>query len=140
MTFPPSGLFTALMLAAAVTQVPGNSEPQASPRPQVTVDVLFSLKGTKADYDIGIAALRKADVAKDVSTAKRRKDRRLVAMWGYSLEVPGVEGIPPGDPPPGFKIVVVKGTSDATMSDAQRTFQSLLTKYADQYNRGLLER
>jgi hypothetical protein len=60
-------------------------------------------------------------------------------MMGYSLEVPGVDGIPPGGPPRGFTIVVVKGTSDAGGSGAKGRFESLLSKYAEQYNKRLFK-
>jgi hypothetical protein len=121
------------------TPVLGSPGTRATPKRRVTVDVLFSLQGAKVDYEVGIKALEAADLDFDIAAAIRRWDRRLIGMMGYSLEVPGVDGIPPGGPPRGFTIVVVKGTSDAGGSGGKERFESLLSKYAEQYNRRLLQ-
>jgi hypothetical protein len=106
---------------------------------RATVDVLFSLQASNTDYELGIRALEAANLDFDIATAVRRRDRRLIGMMGYSLEVPGVDGVPPGGPPPGYRIIIVKGTSDAGSGPKARC-ESLLSRYAERYNKTLLKR
>jgi hypothetical protein len=64
------------------------------------------------------------------------KDYRFLAIRGYSIEVPGVEEA-------AIKVVgyvVIPGTSDELLGDADRDFQQNAAKYAQIYNSLLLEK
>jgi hypothetical protein len=118
--------------------------PQAavgSPPPtgQTTPDALFSLGGSKQDFDTCITVLQRANVVSDIAEAKRRGDRRLIAIMGFAFEVPGVPAFAQGTPPSDYTPVPIRGTSDLIESETQFRCQSMLYAFAERYNRGLVE-
>jgi len=100
-------------------------------------ELLFSLDGTETQMKVAIDALARSDVARDVGTAKRRGERRLIGLYGYAVEIPGVDENG-GGPPNGYITVLIKGTSDFIRTETQARFQQLVREYAEKYNSGLL--
>jgi hypothetical protein len=101
-----------------------------------TAKFLFSLTEKTTNYGVGIKALKRADVARDIAVALRTGDRRLIGIMGYALVVPGIE-MRNGAGPQGCPIVTIAGTSDAILSREQAKFQRLLRRCAEEYNRGV---
>ena len=89
------------------------------------------------DFAAGVKALRRANVANDIAIALRTGDRRLIGIWGYALDVPGIEMIG-GEGPQGFSVVPIAGTSDSMEGLMQGEFQRLLYQYAEKYNRSVV--
>ena len=130
--------FGALLGAVLITQLACQSSSQPDDVRPTTAETLFALQGSPQDLEAGIRALESADVAFDIAEAKRSNDRRLIGMMGFALIVPGLDPSAAQQPPPGYVVVPIKGTSDDIRSETQARFQSLLFEYARVYNKGLL--
>jgi hypothetical protein len=126
-----------LLLLAIAQACSSQSDITRDPRgvtSATTTSVLFSIEGSQDDWKAGISALQRADVSKDILQAVQAKDHRLIGIYGYALEIPGVEH----PIPTGYIVTPIKGTSDFIASETQGRFQDLLHKYAEAYNRGVI--
>jgi hypothetical protein len=129
-----------LLFASPFCRAAADGEAPTPKKPHIGTTVaalLFSLDGSKTAMREAIVALEAADVEADVRIASQRGDRRLVALYGYALEIPGIAS--QGDAlPAGYEAVPVKGTSDFIRSRIQGRFQELIRAYATTYNAGVL--
>lgn len=69
----------------------GGAPTRKKPQKGTTVAaLLLSLDGSKTAMREAVVALETADVGADVRIALQRGDRRVVALYGYAVEIPGV--------------------------------------------------
>jgi hypothetical protein len=133
-------LIAALGVACAPAHRGVKAVPPNGHNPDRTVAaLLFDLDGSESAMRNGIEAIQRADIAADVLVALGDSDHRLVALYGYTEEVPGL----PNNaqfPPAGYVAVAVKGTSDYRTTATQITFHELVRAYARKYNAALLAR
>jgi hypothetical protein len=102
------------------------------------VPLLFNLDGSEESLRRGIEVLKRARPNHEVRAALARVDRRLIGVRGYALSVPGVDDFASGLLSWRYEVVAIEGTSDFIASPVQQEFQTLLTAFAREYNRGLL--
>lgn len=121
---------------------PGKLKEAQIPSPrneETTAWLLFSLDGSDAAMREAIGSLEHADPIKDAEAAHNAGDRRLLALYGYALEIPGLSN-GRREEARRYKVVPVEGTSDFIRSESQARFQELLRKYAQEYNSSVLNR
>lgn len=88
----------------------------------------------------GLAELRllKVEAAgNDAQAAYRSGDHRLIGVYGFSLEVPGLAGNPYDHKD---EIRMLDGTGDAFCTDEEQTLNHNARLYAKRYNEGMLNR
>ncbi len=107
-----------------------------APKVRTTMSELLELRATERDFRHGIEVLKKADAIADASRARAAGDRRLIGLYGYSVEIPGLKG---SEPPNSFTVVPLPATRDMIRSQAQDRFQSLVRSYAERYNQSLIQ-
>lgn len=89
---------------------------------------------------LGLAELRslKVDAAgKDAEAAYRSGDHRLIGVYGFSLEVPGLAGNPYDHK---NEIRMLNGTGDAFCTKEEQALNHNARLYARKYNEAMLER
>jgi hypothetical protein len=131
----------ALLFACSVAAALATAMGAADDAPQVelrTIDALVALKGGAEGHAAGIKILAAADVAADITEAKRKHDRRLIGFVVNQMFVPGLDPAAKNQPPRGYTVVRIMGTSDDLAPGAQERFMKLLAAYAREYNHGLL--
>lgn len=82
--------------------------------------------------------LYKADPGKDAKQAIAKGDFRLVAVYGYTLIIPGLNG-DLSKYEKLYGIRVIEGTSDVMQNEEHGKLNALASEYAKKYNRIILE-
>lgn len=78
-----------------------------------------------------------ANPARDLQAAVARKDFRFVGIWGYTVEVPGLNENDKRIQEQGVRMI--EGTSDALTNELAAKFQEKARSYAERYNHLLLD-
>jgi hypothetical protein len=131
----------AVLLACSVAAALATAMGAATDAPPVkarTIDALVALKGGAEGQTAGIKVLEAANVAADIADAKLKRDRRLIGFVVNQLFVPGLDPAARNQPPRGYTVVRIMGTSDDIEPGAQQRFMTMLSAYAREYNQGLL--
>jgi hypothetical protein len=86
------------------------------------------------DMQFGEVAKLKVETAEtDARSALSRGDRRLLAVYGYTVEVPGVDK-PVATLRQKFGLRMLEGTSDAIKSPQDKIMNANARQYATKYN------
>lgn len=100
----------------------------------------FAIAGeTSPDPVTQLKWLESANPENDAKKAIKEKDFRLMAVYGYALEIPGV------DPKYGIEykkiygINPIEGTSDFLISKEHMRLSKLAHEYAAKYNKAVLK-
>ena len=95
---------------------------------------------------VGVAARAAADsldgldAAVEVKAALRRRDRRLLAVLGYAVYVPGVTHEEAQALRRRYGVRVIAGTADAQVGEEGERFNHAVHQWAARYNEALLRR
>jgi hypothetical protein len=106
-----------------------------------TIAVLFAnAEVTAVAQDAGWAKLRQLKVESAIADARRamaKQDFRLLAVWGYTLEVPGTDRAV-AELEANYGIRIVEGTADAFEGAEHRRLNEITRIYAAKYNQTIL--
>jgi hypothetical protein len=81
-----------------------------------------------------VAQLKVSNAESDARGAVAHGDKRLLAVYGYTLMVPGVRG-DASELRARYGLRILEGTSDAYKDASDREFNETARKYAATYNR-----
>lgn len=82
-----------------------------------------------------LKSLNVSQAATDADHAYASGDRKLLGVYGYALEVPGLSGNPDNYR---YGIRPLDGTSDTACDDQERSLNSNARAYAKKYNEEIL--
>ena len=84
-----------------------------------------------------VAQLKPSNAAADAKNALSRGDKRLLAVYGYALELPGIDG-DLAKMRAIYGLRLLQGTSDAYKDEQERAFNESARLYAAAYNRVII--
>jgi hypothetical protein len=93
-----------------------------------------------AELDRRSDSLSRLDAATELKTAVASGDWRFLGVVGYVVVAPGVDFNDPLYPKHPTDMRIIEGTSDSQVGDAGTRFNMVAARYAERYNRLLLER
>ena len=103
--------------------------------------IYFSLIGTlyAANSNESLLTwLKTADPQTDATQALKQNDKRLMAVYGYTLHIPGTKPENFTEYQNTYGLKPIEGTSDMIESEEHGKLNALAFKYAKQYNNIIL--
>jgi len=82
--------------------------------------------------------LEKADATLNAREALKNGNQKLMAVYGFTLYIPGVEGKQAKSAYDDGNYIAIEGTTDALCSEEHGKLNSLALNYAESYNQVLL--
>jgi hypothetical protein len=83
-----------------------------------------------------VARLNPAHADSDARSAVARGDKRLLAVYGYTIEIPGMHD-DPEELKAKYGLRMLEGTSDSYQNSRDKQFNDKARRYASIYNRAV---
>ena len=94
------------------------------------------MKGDIAAGCPGLPVLSVASASNDAARASKVGNKKLLAVRGYSLEIPGVSDV--SEAKKKYGVSIIPGTSDAITNKTCGKLNQMASAYAANYNKAIL--